>query len=184
MKSVIVLLLALLSFPVSALTITSQPQSVLAEVGQTVTLSVTATSNRSIRYYWYKNGVMTSLKTKSISPKVTSTPVSYQCMVTDGKVSIRCNTVTVSPVVKKDASLNWTHATTRVDGSVLKEEEIAGYEVYRENGTASTLVQSIGRTTQTVIPGLASGSYEFALVTVDTKGLKSSKSPKVIINIP
>ncbi|HVK98169.1 MAG TPA: immunoglobulin domain-containing protein, partial [Dongiaceae bacterium] len=99
----------------AALTKVSQPSNITKYEGQRVSLTVKATSNRSIRYYWYKNGQMLSIKTPTISfaKAVLSNAATYSCLVTDGVKSFRCKPFTLT--VKKKVRISKQPASKTVE---------------------------------------------------------------------
>lgn len=84
-------------------------------------------------------------------------------------------------------TLNWGAPLTRVDGSKLYPGEIDGYRVYyrqdEESVFRSHRIDSPNETTWTPTT-LESGTYTFAVSTVDTTGLESPRSETLRITIP
>lgn len=189
------LALVLVSGAQAAVVIQSQPQSIVAAEGNTAIFTVRATSNRTLRYYWYKNGVMLSNKTSSLTITVSaSSAATYSCLVTDGDTKARCADFTVSigsadpapPIATScscssgSAFLTWTAPTQRADGTALAVNQIAGYELYHSAISAATLAKKGERISGTAISytvtGLLPGTHYFALRTIDSNGLLSALS--------
>lgn len=208
-KSIFILLLGLASLicvacvaPAhAAVVIQSQPQSVVVAEGQTAVFTVRATSNRSMRYYWYRNGVMLSTKAGALAITVSAATVgTYYCLVSDGDTKARCTEFTVSisaaepvpPVASAcscacsgAAKLSWGKPTTRANKASLPPDQIAGYDLYHSATSATTLVNKgeriSGSAISYTVTGLAPGTHYFALTTIDTSGLESARS--VVISV-
>lgn len=88
----------------AALSLLSQPANSTVYEGKSISFTVSATSNRTIRYSWYKNGVQLSNKTKtlSISNAILDNAGTYSCVVNDGRTKISCKpfTLTVNEIVR------------------------------------------------------------------------------------
>lgn len=90
------------------------------------------------------------------------------------------------PNQPKSITLTWTAPTKRADGSALAAADIAGYLVFRLEGTgAATVATEIGKTTLLAhtVPGLTPGVYRFALKTIDVFGLVSELSSDISVPI-
>jgi len=98
--------------------------------------------------------------------------------VTDGTVTVSLTifSITVSIPTTDSATITWTAPSTREDGTALSLSEITGYKIYY--GTAAdnyTVVVDINdvSTTQYTISSLTTGTYYFAVTTIDTDGRES-----------
>lgn len=190
------LCIALVSPVQAAVVIQSQPQSVVAAEGNTAVFTVRATSNRTLRYYWYRNGVMLSTKTTALAITVSAATVgTYHCLVSDGDTKARCAEFTVAigtaepvpPVASAcncacsgAAKLSWDKPTIRADNALLPPDQIAGYDLYHSATSATTLVKKgeriSGAAISYTVTGLLPGTHYFALRTIDTAGLASRRS--------
>jgi Putative Ig domain len=99
--------------------------------------------------------------------------------VSDGQASasLPAFTLTVSPSSIRSATLSWTAPTQNTDGSALTD--LGGYRIYYGT-SASALNQTItvsnaGLTTY-VIDSLATGTWYFAVKSLDTGGVESDLS--------
>lgn len=74
------------------LKVTSQPSNTTVYEGQSTTFTLNATAGRSMRFYWYKNGVRVGSNSSSytISGTTTAAAGSYSCRVSDGITSYTC----------------------------------------------------------------------------------------------
>ena len=93
----------------AALTVLSQPASKTITVGSSASFTVKATSNRTIRYAWFKNGIQLNDKntnTLTISKATLSNAGTFYCKVTDGVTTIRCKSFTLT--VTKSGALSIT----------------------------------------------------------------------------
>lgn len=75
------------------LIVTAQPASTTIYEGQSTTFSISATSSKSITYYWYKDGVRVGSNSSSLSINnaTVASAGSYSCKVTDGTKNFACN---------------------------------------------------------------------------------------------
>ncbi|MFZ5603430.1 MAG: immunoglobulin domain-containing protein [Pseudomonadota bacterium] len=93
----------------AALTVVSQPSSKTITEGSSISFTVKATSSRTIRYAWFKNGIQLNDKnsrTLTISKATPSNAGTFYCKVTDGVTTIRCKSFTLS--VNKSGALSIT----------------------------------------------------------------------------
>jgi hypothetical protein len=77
-----------------------------------------------------------------------------------------------------DLKLDWTKPVTRVDGSVLKDTDIKGFQIDC-NGTI-TMVPAVSTYT---LAKLSKGKYSISLFTVDNDSLVSPRSEVLTITI-
>jgi hypothetical protein len=156
----------------AAVMITAQPSDTVIPAGQPVVLAVVATSNRTMRYYWYKDGAMYGTKTKTIS---IGAPGNYSCMVSDGKSKDHCKPFIVTMSDSSRIKLEWDAPTTRMDGTALLPGQIAGYEVFMDGARVD---YTMALTSEVKA---APGKHRFELRTIDTQGLSSPFSPALEI---
>jgi hypothetical protein len=187
----------------AGVTMVSQPQSMTVQEGASVTFAVEATSNRSLRYYWYKDGVMMGNKTKTMtfSSVTEAHEATYTCLVSDGTDKPgRCTpfTLTVAPAGSPPTEpvpcpcicppedrtsilkLAWTPPTTRADGTGLLAADIAGYQLFSmasvDPAAPYAKIADIPAQAFWDVEGLTPGEYHYRLKTVDKTGLISSFS--------
>lgn len=175
---------AFLNVAQAGLTLISSPSDTVVFTGASITFTIKASSNRSIRYYWYKNGVMMGNKTKTlaISKANESHEATYTCLINDGRTKLNCPAFKL--VVSDPAPpvnilrLSWTPPTTYVDGRPLPMTEIAGYRVYEMPAQDALLGRKLAevREAKADIVDLPPGSHIFRVSTVATNGLESSLS--------
>ncbi len=75
-----------------------------------------------------------------------------------------------------DVRLSWTIPVTRMNGDVLRPQEITHYEVtyvLLESREKALVTVNFGTSDTTVISGLVPGAYEFSVVAVDVAGERS-----------
>ena len=92
--------------------------------------------------------------------------------------------VTSIPATGNSAVLNWTRPTLYEDGKPLAD--LAGYRVYYGTSTAQyskTIEITDPATTSTTIPALSSGTWYFAISSVNTAGVESRKGGPVALTI-
>lgn len=161
----------------AAVTILSQPASVEKKLGDSVAFSVLAKSNRSIRYYWYKDGKMLGNKTPTLTiSSITERHAGkYYCLVSDGVSKTRCSEFTLTIGQQKTYVVTWDRPTTRANGTALAVNQIAGYRVLLDGVV-------LGFTAATIYEfPLPPGQPAVTLITVDTAGLVSRPSDALII---
>ena len=84
---------------------------------------------------------------------------------------------------KDSVNLAWSIPTTRIDGSYLPLDELAGYRIYM--GTkANDLHQLVDLKDETItqytVDNLSSGDYYFAISAFDSDGLESGLSQVIV----
>jgi len=81
-------------------------------------------------------------------------------------------------------SLAWTAPQFNTDGTALSPTAIGGYRVYYgtdpNNLTSSISVAS----NDTIVTGLAAGTYYFSVTAIDSTGIESAKSSLAIGTVP
>lgn len=87
------------------LTLTSQPSAATLYEGQSQTFSLTVDHNYPITIRWFKNGSQIAGATGTsytVSNATTSSAGTYSCSVTDGELTVNCNsfTLTVNRIVR------------------------------------------------------------------------------------
>jgi len=172
------------SLTAEALTLVSQPANSSVYEGKSITFTVNATSNRSIRYYWYKNGSMIGVKTKSltISNATDASAATYTCLVTDGKTSARCKAFSL--VVNKIVRITQQPSNLILDAGATAKLTVAAtgtapltYQWYK-NGTAvsgatgNSLTYSASTTSNT-------GSYYCVVKNPGSTATSSTASLKI-----
>lgn len=117
-------------------------------------------------------------RTKNIKLNTTDDPM--QVTLTGNNITIVC----LKMVSGSTVTVTWSPPTTRENETGLPPGEIAGYEVYyfQDGGDDHIAIIEPGTTSFTTEP-LASGIWFFAMVTVDTDGLKSELSDTVTTEI-
>jgi hypothetical protein len=89
-----------------------------------------------------------------------------------------------------EATVTWTHPTTRTDGSALPASQIGSTKVEwgtcqgSSFGTAAGNASAAGAATSLVVPNLPAGTYCFRAATIDTGGLQSGWSAVVSKVVP
>jgi hypothetical protein len=121
---------------------------------------------------------MLSAKTKTltIASVTESSTGTYTCLVTDGKTKANCKPFTLTATKIVSIQLTWSHPVSRADGSALPVSQIAGYEIFRVVDGAALYVETVGPVTSRTIGNLKPDVYQFALITIDSYGFKSSLS--------
>lgn len=170
----------------AAVTIVSQPTSVEVEAGSTVTFTVVAKSNRSIRYYWYKNGTMISVKTSTLTVTASeSTAAAYTCLVSDGKSKANCTPFTLALKTKPGTvEVKWDRPTRREDGTLLGAHEIGRYELLELTPTGPKTIASIAPDSQIyILQNVAPGTHRYFMLTYDIPGTPSKQSAEFSVTV-
>lgn len=117
---------------------------------------------------------------------VTETPVAA---VPDTSESTKNNSNSVAREASNGSStpsLSWVAPATRADGSKLYTGEIKGYRIYyklRHENSYQVIQLSDATRTRLKLTNFKAGVYEFAVTTLDTDGLESTRSKAVSVNI-
>lgn len=93
-----------------------------------------------------------------------------------------------STTPKTSVTLSWTAPTTRQNGDPLLPSDLAGYEIYyflegSSQEQDQIVVINDALATEATITDLATGTYFFAIATVDSDGLASDPSDYVEASI-
>lgn len=171
--------------------ITSQPSNQMVNEGADVALSVEAVGSGALSYQWYFNDSAISGATAAelaLSGISVGDAGNYYCVVSTGGVSETSNAVSVVVTETPNgvAEITWTRPMSRADGTDLEESEISAYEVYYSDSDANSLtrVDTVDDSElRFVMNGLRDGTHYFALVTVDTSGLRSTRSQVIEVDI-
>lgn len=82
----------------------------------------------------------------------------------------------------KTAEISWQPVTKRVDGTLIKPEEISGYTLrYQRNAEAEKFIE-IKPSTLFTLPNMSPGTYKFSMDVDLTDGLTSGfPTPQVVV---
>ena len=165
--------------------IVSQPQAVTADENSSVSFSVEVTGDGDISYQWLKDGGIIegeTLPILSLGSVTSSDAASYSVVVTNSEGPVLSDAaslvVTVVQVVSS-IELTWDIPQAREDGSDLTLGEIDGYVIVYgtdANNLDNQLVVEGASNTMTQLLDLASGTYYFAIATVDSDGVQGAYS--------
>lgn len=88
----------------------------------------------------------------------------------------------------KSISIGWASPTVREDGSELSPTDLSGFEIYYflagNPDEEGVIVIDDPSTNQITTSGFISGTYYFAISSVDTDGVYSALSDYYVIDIP
>jgi hypothetical protein len=78
-------------------------------------------------------------------------------------------------------NLTWVIPTTRTNGDALLATDLVGYEIYYTTDSDASAAYSIenGNANTYTLDGLVPDTYHFAIISIDTEGLKSELSEVV-----
>lgn len=173
---------------VESLVIVTQPENVTVDENGNANFSVQVSGADEISYQWLKDGAIIqgqTSETLTISPALLADAAEYSVVVTSSEsvifsdvVSLTVNTVQVS----KSIALSWDIPQEREDGSALEIYEIEGYVIVY--GTdANNLNQQVtvqgASVKDAVLENLASGTYYFAIATIDSDGTQGAYSTTI-----
>lgn len=87
---------------------------------------------------------------------------------------------TESPAASSSVTLNWNSPSTRIDGSVMTTEEVAGYKIHygSSSGNYSTVID-VGNVTSYTVDALTAGTYYFSVTAYDLNGNESPGSTEI-----
>ena len=177
--------------------ITSQPSSQVIDEGETVQFSVGAQGGGSLSFQWRVGGVAiegANASTLTIQGAELADAGTYDVLVANSVGSVASlsallqvnEVVVVEPEepVEQVASiaLSWDIPNKREDGSDLELYEINGY-VIKYGVTSGNLTESInvvgGGQTEALVEDLETGTYYFAIATVDSDGMQGEFSAEI-----
>ncbi len=85
-----------------------------------------------------------------------------------------------SPAASSSVTLNWEAPGTRVDGTAMAIEDIAGYKLHYGSSSGSyTGSIDVGNSNSYTMEDLPAGTYYFAVTAYDLNGNESAYSPEV-----
>ncbi len=176
----------------SVVRIASQPSSQALTEGNGAQLNIEATGSTPISYQWYYKGNKISGATNS-SLNIGATKVAdsgnYFCRASNPVSSVRSNVAKISissQMQTGSVRLAWSRPTTRSDGTALNASDIAGYQLFHSATSSSSLTKLAslsGSESSIVVNDLMEGTHYFALATLDSNGMLSTKSSPVSINL-
>jgi trimeric autotransporter adhesin len=185
------------------LSISSQPESVKAELGAAVSLSVTAAGTGALSYQWYKGGAALPGATGAayaIGALSAADAGRYLVVVADGSGTLASDTATVTPTSggapvdvydlgdgfnPADEIDNVTFAyTVTLDGTTVSS---SGFTSAETASGVTTLTDAAGKTVVvntaaspiTVVSTVTSGSVNYVLTGTFATGLKLTSSAQV-----
>jgi len=165
--------------------ITAQPSGQTVSEGASVTLSVSVTGGGTLSYQWRKDQQFIAGETSSslsLSRAELVDEGTYDVVVSNNlgsEISLAALVVVNELVTLFDYQLSWNIPEQREDESELELFEIDGYIiVYGTNAENlnSELVIDGASITSTTISELSSGTYYFAISTVDSDGVQGEYS--------
>jgi ribosomal protein S9 len=162
--------------------ITSQPQAITVDENASASFSVQVTGDGTITYQWLKNGeIIDGENSASLSlNSVTSSDAgNYSVIVSNSIVSDAASLNVTVVQVTSSIELTWDIPQAREDGSDLPLWEINGYLIVYgndENNLSNQLVVEGASNTMAQLLDLASGTYYFAIATVDSDGVQGAYS--------
>jgi hypothetical protein len=163
----------------TAATISGQP-SATATVGQAYTFTPTATGT-SLTFSvqnkpsWATFNASTGMLSGTPAAGDVGTDASISISVSNGTMSVALTafTITVNQIATGSAVLSWTAPTENTDGTSLA---LSGYKIlYGTSPTALTQSVSLSNPSLTTytVPNLSSGTWYFAIVSLDSSGSQS-----------
>ncbi|HVL00055.1 MAG TPA: immunoglobulin domain-containing protein [Dongiaceae bacterium] len=172
--------------------ITKQPANQVVDAGSKASMSVIATGASPITYQWYKNGAAVSgatANTLTYDNAVAGNAGSYHVVIKNGGPSATSSTASLQVVATAttgSAKISWQAPTARADGAALAANEIAGYTLYHSDSSTGGLTKLASLTAAELsiqVDDLSVGNHYFAVTTTDSKGLQSSMSSTISVQI-
>lgn len=169
------------------LSIDIQPSSHNINVSESITLNVSASSNEKPSYQWRKNGVNIPDAIHSYLPIGMATEEDsgiYDVVIstTSNTITSEAATVTVKPL--SNIALQWQKPEQREDGSPLLENDITSFNIYLSyENEIEEVITVPGNYTTITLDEMFSGTYQFAIATVDNSGQVGRKSDYLSIDI-
>ena len=165
--------------------IITQPQAITVDENASASFSVEVTGDGEISYQWLKNGEIINgenLVTLNLSSVTSSDEASYSVIVSNSEGPVLSDAAGLTLTVMQVSSsieLTWDIPESREDGSDLSLGEINGYVIAYGtdvNNLSSQLVVEGASNTMTQLLDLASGTYYFAIATVDSDDVQGAYS--------
>lgn len=186
-------LLMSLAFSVNAnaaITVTNPPTSTTISAGQSTTFRLNATSDRTIRnYWWYKSGVVVGTASSyTINNATTSNAGTYSCKVYDGRSIYYCKSFTLTVNAAIPVSI-----TTQPSNIIVNEGSPASMSVAASGSGTLSYQWYFG---STAIPGatlsslsttaatLADAGQYYCVVRNSTSSVRSNAATMSVMSVP
>ena len=171
---------------VNPVVILSQPQALTVEENTAASFDVQVTGDGDISYQWLKDGDAINGATSpsfSLDSVTLSDAGVYSVIVTSSQGPVISDaaplSVTAIQVASSTIELTWDIPQAREDGSDLALYEINGYVIAYgtdQDNLSNQLSVDGASSTITMLENLASGTYYFAIATVDSDGVQGEYS--------
>jgi hypothetical protein len=177
---------------IEEVSIVSHPEDVMLDEGLDIELSINAQGGGELSYQWYKDGIALDGENSSVL-SVTDAALEdaglYYVEVSNSAGGVVSNSAQVQVnelVVLKSLLLEWGIPEQRADGSSLELYEIDAYRISYGTDSANLsemIVIDNASDTEFQLHDLPSGTYYFAISTVDIDGVQGDYSQLVSITI-
>ena len=168
--------------------ILSQPQALEVTEGEQATFSVTAEGGGELVYQWRKDGVEIHVATGSslvLDSAVLSDVGVYDVVISnsEGELTSTSVSLTVNEIVTvlSSVQLSWDTPLKREDDSDLQLYEINGYVIKygTDTNNLDQQVSVLGADTSVLIESLETGTYYFAIATIDSDDAQGAYSTQI-----
>lgn len=173
-----------------SVSITSPTNDSTAEEGTALQLKATANDledgdlSSSISWHSSLDGSIGNLVTLSVGNHlITATATDSDGVSSSDEIFI---SITAAQATTHSVNISWSAPVERVDGTPLTLQELAGYQIHWKNqttGSSGSINVSGAINTLYQIDDLQSGLYSFTLKSVDSKGLVSSASSELLVDL-
>ncbi len=170
---------------VNPVVIVSQPEALTVEENSAASFSVQVTGDGDITYQWLKDGDIIDGATSSsysLENTVLTDAATYSVIVrnSEGPVFSDAAALSVTAIeLPSSIELTWDIPQEREDGSELALYEINGYVIVygtdQENLSGQLTVDG-ATSTNAIFADLTTGTYYFAIATVDSDGVQGAYS--------
>ncbi len=170
--------------------IVSSPSSVTVDEGLSAVFSVAVNGRGTISYQWRKDGVNLDGETSntlSLNSVELADAGAYDVLVENEGGIVESVAASLSVIeLPKSIQLSWDIPSQREDGQALELYEIDGYKIVYgtdELNLSSVLSVSGASETSVTVDELLSGTYYFAIATVDSDGVQGAYSETISVSI-
>ncbi|MDX1450936.1 MAG: immunoglobulin domain-containing protein [Oleiphilaceae bacterium] len=169
--------------------ISSHPNSLSVDAGDSAHFSVGVSGGNNLNFQWFVDGIElvgATSSTLSINAVQQIDEGVYSVRVSDGSQTLTSNGALLTVNALPSLVLNWDIPEQREDGSALALHEIAGYRIeygYASNSFSGVVTINEATTTSHTLNDLNRGTIYLRIATIDNDGRQGAFSPTITVDL-